>query len=46
MTITITMTPAEEVQDPDSDTGLTEEAYGELFDALSSFGWDIQVRAD
>lgn len=46
MTITITMDPSDEFQDPNSDTGLTEEGYDGVMDALSEYGWDIQIRRD
>lgn len=42
--IRITMVLADEVADPDHSTGLTNEAFEDIFGALSSFGYDIEIE--
>lgn len=44
VTITITMEPADEFVDPDDDSGLTEEGFNGVMDALSEYGWDVRIR--
>jgi len=45
MKLRITMTiQDEEMIDDDSDTGLTEDAYIELSDALANYGDNVVIR--
>ena len=42
-TIRITMDVYDEGSDPDHETGVTNDTYEALFDALSRYGSDIQI---
>lgn len=44
--IRITMEIAEEFSDPEDHTGVTNEAFMDLMDVLSSFGDDIDIVGD
>lgn len=44
-TITIRLEPHGDIVDADDYTGLTADAYTELMNALSAFGFDIDIVA-
>lgn len=46
MKIQITLEVYDEAADPDDETGVTNETFEQLFDALSHFGENIDIRKE
>ncbi len=46
MKVQITLEVYDDAADPDDETGVTNEVFEEIFDALSRFGENIDIRKE